>query len=217
MNFLPGLSILGVFLLLSVILIYKFKSTEIIQLLEGKNFFLYATLVIIFLILSFYLFMPNNEWVSDLLKIAIGVFVGVGATTVKEKQYDSSNFLNDLRIKGNDNKIVGRDLIETIQNIDKAFGDIKDSIVQQNHKIEQKLNSNLDLDQCIHMIYDRSNILEIMQEILTKRIEEGWALLAIEAEYQYLDGIVLVFTREKVGEKAMFSLFRGANFQQLVP
>ena len=47
MEFIPALSILGAFLLVVLVLIIRFKTDDLTKLLEGKNFFLIATLIAI--------------------------------------------------------------------------------------------------------------------------------------------------------------------------
>jgi len=143
MEDLPAYSILIVFLLLSIILIFKFKTEHILSVIEGKNFFLLGTLIIIFSLLAFYLFKPNETWVADLLKIAIGIFAGAGAIKGGEKKKGQNSLsLDKSSIKGIGNKFAGRDINESISNIEKTFGDIKDSVINQNNKINQLLNSS---------------------------------------------------------------------------
>ena len=222
MDYLPPLSILIVFLLLSIILIFKFKTKHILTVFEGKNFFLLGTLIVIFLLLSFYLFKPNETWVADLLKIAIGVFAGAGAIGIKEKESkknkgESSLSLDNSTISGTGNKLAGRDINESIHNIEKAFGDIKDSVVNQDNKIQQFLNSSGELDHSIHMIYNRNHIFDDMQQVVVRRLEEGWTLTNIEFALDTIDGVILLFTKAKESEKPVFTLFRDTNFEQIKP
>jgi len=222
MDYLPALSILGVFLLISIILIIKFKTEHILSLFEGKNFFLLGTLIIIFLLLTFYLFKPNEVWVADLLKIAIGVFVGAGAIAVKDKESqknkgESSLSLDNSSISGTGHKLAGRDINETIHNIEKAFGDIKDSVINQDNKIQQFLSSSGQLDHLIHMVYSRKQIFVDIQFIIAQRLEDGWTLTNIEFAFDTIDGVILLFTKVKENVKPTFTLFRDTNFEQLKP
>ena len=223
MDFIPALSILGVFLIISLTLIYKFKTDEILKIFESKNFFLLGTLVVIFLLLTFYLFSKNENWVADLLKIAIGVFAGSGAIAMKDKDKEkeksvaeNSLSLDNTTISGQGNKLAGLDINETVQNIEKAFGDIKDSVINQDNKIQQFLSSSGQLDHCIHMIYSRQRIFSDMQQIISRRLDEGWTLTNIEFALETIDGVILLFTRAKENDVPEFTVFRDTNFEQLV-
>jgi hypothetical protein len=181
---------------------------------------LLGTLTVIFLLLTFYLFKPSESWVADLLKIAIGVFAGAGAVAVKDKESqkskgESSLTLDNSPISGSGSKLAGRDINETIQNIEKAFGDIKDSVVHQDNKIEQFLSSSGQLDHSIHMVYRRTHIFDDIQQIIARRLEEGWTLTNIEFAFETIDGVILLFTRPKEGAEPLFTLFRDTNFEQL--
>jgi hypothetical protein len=216
-DYTPALSILGTFLLISLVLIYKFNTEQILRIFEGKNFFLLATLIIIFLLLAFYLFNGSEIWVGDLLKIAIGVFAGAGATSLKKnntkKRDESFLSLNNSKISGEGNKFAGRDINETIHNIEEAFGDIKNSVINQNSKIEQILSSSGQLDHCIHIISREGNVFRNMQIIINRRLEENWTLQNIEFAFDEIDFVLLLFIRTKLNNKPEFTIFRNVNFE----
>lgn len=220
MEILPPILILLTLLIILGFLAFKFDKEDILTLISSKNFFLLASLIIVFLLLSFYLFGGKEKWVADLLKIAIGVFVGAGATSGLSKNQANSGEINetslsDINLSGDANKIAGRDINETIQNIEKAFGDIQQSITNENNEIKQYFNS--DFDHSMHMIYSRSDTFEEIRSVIEQRVADGWTLSGISFAYEILDGAVIIFKRPKAGTESKFTIYRDSKFEQLYP
>lgn len=216
MEYLPAISILLVFLVIVTILLLKLKNDELLKLYEGKNFFLLGSLVIIFLLISFHLFKAES-WTADLLKIAIGVFVGAGSIALKEKKSElkeSSVNMDGSTVHGD---VAGRDINKRIQNIDKAISDIKDSVVNQNNKFEQHFISNRKKNHIIHMIYHRNRVLDEIQAVVTHWMEDGWVLQSVTNTYDTLDGLIMIFTKESKDITPSIEIYRDSNFEKLFP
>jgi hypothetical protein len=216
MEFLPLLNIFSLLTVFCIVVLFKLSANDLISILEGKNFFLLATLIIIFLLLAFYLYdNKQQQWIADVLKIAVGVFVGAGTIT-KSQSYGNFTSLKNSSF-GDKNKIAGRDINETIQNIDKAFNEIKDSIVTQNSQINQVIAESATSDYLINIIYERNeHIGEAIERIIGYWVERGWTFKTFSSDYAGVDGLFLFFTRVSKFETPQVYYHKGSDINRFI-
>ncbi len=135
-QFVPALSLLIAFLVITLVVLAKVKTEQLPALLEAKNILLLFAAGLFCILLVVHLF-KEQPWTADLLKVVAGVLAGAVATltaTSKDKPKDS---IAQTAI-GNDIQQAGRD----INNIKKMVGDLQhvtDSVVNQFQTIQQSV------------------------------------------------------------------------------
>jgi hypothetical protein len=140
-SYFPAFSILFVMITVIFLIVLRLPHFDLVNMLDQRGFIVIATFSIFSLTLSLHLF-QNQEWTADILKVIIGVVVGV---TASFKSKDSTQVGGtDVNVKGSEfgdfTKIAGHDINETLQKIDKLDGDvheIKNSVIHQHQYIEQ--------------------------------------------------------------------------------
>jgi hypothetical protein len=136
LQYVPAISLLVAFLLVTLVILAKVKSDQLPTLLETKNVLLLFAAGLFCILLVVHLF-KEQTWTADLLKVVAGVLAGAVATlsaTTKDKSKDA---LSQTAV-GNDIQQAGRD----INNIKKMVGDLQnvtDSVVNQFQTIQQSI------------------------------------------------------------------------------
>jgi len=127
MEYLAPLSILFTFLIIVVAVLWKFESSDLLKLIEGKNLLIFLAFILFITLLIVHLF-EAQSWMADTLKIVIGILVGVGSSSVVSK--------TQTAIGENINQAM-RDIIERV---DGDINELRDSIVNQHTTNNQILN-----------------------------------------------------------------------------
>ncbi|MCC6499682.1 MAG: hypothetical protein IT313_05375 [Anaerolineales bacterium] len=147
MQYIPAISLLVAFLVVFVALLRKFTGEQLANIFTGKNFLLLSSLLL-FLTLSVVHLFQNQTWTADVLKVIVGVFVGVSATFAADSGKGKGEQGVDMGSSklGDNAKVAGRDINEFI---DKVFNDIKnvrgdisqvkDSVIKQYPTIHDSL------------------------------------------------------------------------------
>lgn len=126
MEYIAPLSILITFLIIVIAVLWKFESSDLLKLFEGKNLLIFLTSILFITLLVVHLF-EEQSWMADTLKIVVGILVGIGSSSVVSK--------TQTAIGENINQAM-RDIIERV---DGDIKDLHDSIVNQYTSINQQL------------------------------------------------------------------------------
>lgn len=147
MEYLAPLSILITFLIIVGAILWKFESSDLLKLFEGKNLLIFIACILFITLLVVHLF-EEQSWMADTLKIVVGIFVGVGSSSVVSK--------SQTAIGENINQAM-RDIIERV---DGDIKDLHDSVVNQYTSINQKLTELTKSENSIPVIErkDRINV-----------------------------------------------------------
>lgn len=147
MEYIPAISLLVAFLIIFIAVLRKFNGEQLSNIFTGRNFLLLSSLFL-FLTLSVVHLFQNQTWTADVLKVIVGVFVGVSATFAAESGKGKGEHGVDMGSSklGDNAKVAGRDINEFI---DKVFNDIKnvrgdisqvkDSVIKQYPTIQNSL------------------------------------------------------------------------------
>jgi hypothetical protein len=79
MQIIPGLSVLIALMGILFLFLWRLDASRISRLLEGRGFLLIVTLIISGLLMVANLF-QQEAWTADVLKVLVGVVVGLGAS-----------------------------------------------------------------------------------------------------------------------------------------
>ncbi len=128
---------------------------------------------------------------------------------------DSSQF-------GDYAKIAGRDINEKIENMQGDIAQIKDSVINQFSTIEKSL-TNLDAqswqmqDYLVNTIFERNppKMVEAIGKVVNRWQQEGWRFRRITADYQVIDGIMLVFTKPCDRDRSKFLYYHGSQMESI--
>lgn len=135
-QFIPALSLLASFMIITLVVLYKVKTEQLLSLLEAKNILLLFAAGLFCILLVVHLF-KEQPWTEDLLKVVAGVLAGAVATLTAASKEKTKDSVAQTAI-GNDIQQAGRD----INNIKKMVGDLQqvtDSVVNQFQNIQQSV------------------------------------------------------------------------------
>jgi len=229
MSYIPALSLLVAFVIIVVVILVKLKSEQLVKIFSGKNFLLISTIVLFCVMAVVHLFNPQ-DWTADVLKVIVGVLVGASAAfTSSDKNSEGTNVGEGATQIGSYNKMAGRDINETIENMQgnienmrSEISQIKDSVVNQYTQIQDSLSSlplhdNVVLDYLINTIYERGadNMTKAIGKVINARQNQGWKFSHLSADYQGMDGVILVFTRPSKSNRSNVSYFHGSQMERI--
>jgi len=145
MQFIPAISLLVACLIVFIAILRKFNGEQLSNIFAGKNFLLLSSLLL-FLILSVVHLFQNQAWTADVLKVIVGVFVGVSATFAAESGKSKQGVDMGSSNLGDNAKVAGRDINESIdkivndvKNMRGEISQVKDSIIKQYPTIQSSL------------------------------------------------------------------------------
>jgi hypothetical protein len=148
LQFVPALSLLGAFMVISLVLLSKVKTEQVPALLEAKNVLLLFASGLFCVLLVVHLF-KEQAWTADLLKVVAGVLAGAVATLTAASKDKAKDSLAQTAI-GNDIQQAGRD----INNVKKLVGDLKqvtDSVINQYQTVERSV-AKLSAEATAHVV-----------------------------------------------------------------
>lgn len=82
----PMLALLGALLLLALALVLKLSAEQWVRLAQGRGGLLGGLAFLTGLLMAIAL-LPGQAWAADLVKVALGAFVGAGAATLYAKPH----------------------------------------------------------------------------------------------------------------------------------
>lgn len=219
MTYIPGLSILIALLIIVLVVFWKLDTKQLSKMLEGKGFLLISTLILFGFLLVLHLF-QTQAWTADMLKVIIGVVVGLGASYSSEKKKADAGLGVDARSSqfGDYAKVAGRDINETIERMEAEIGEIRDSVFHQYSTIQQGLASLSNqpasrLDFLVNTVYERGmdRAVASVKSVVNRWSAEGWQLFSVSSDYSGIDGMVLIFTRPSEGRGGRFQFYHGSE------
>lgn len=229
MSYIPAISLLVAFVIIVVVVLVKLKSEQLLKIFSGKNFLLISTIVLFCVMAVVHLFNPQ-DWTADVLKVIVGVLVGASAAfTSSDKKSEGTNVGEGATQIGSNNKMAGRDINETIENMQgnienmrSEISQIKDSVVNQYTEIENSLSSispkeDVVLDYLINTIYERGSddMTKAIGKVVSTRQIQGWKFSHLSSDYQGMDGVILVFTKPSESNRSNFSYFHGSQMERI--
>jgi len=181
MEYVPAISLLVAFLIVFIAIIRKFSGEQLASIFTGKNFLLLSSLLL-FLILSVVHLFQNQTWTADVLKVIVGVFVGVSATFAADSGKGKSEHGVDMGSSklGDNAKVAGRDInefidkvINDIKNVRGDISEVKDSVIKQYPTIQNSLSDIVnESKESRHSIQRKVMVkLELTNPDLVKRFE----------------------------------------------
>ena len=196
-DYLPGMLILISIMIIVIIILRKFGDKIFDKAYIGNNILLFVSSFLFVTLLIVHLFKPQ-EWTADILKVLIGVSVGVGASKINKIEKGERSSVDVSGQVGGD--VAGRDINKNIQHLKDAVSKIEDSIVHQNNQISQVIGEPANSDFLINAIFERGdNITGSIARVMKYWTKLGWQLRHFSSDYQGMDGIFLVFNRQMRG------------------
>ena len=190
-DFLPALSLLVAFSL--VLIIVTLHSGKTIFEKECKlEIVLLCLAALLFVTLLIVHLFKEQPWIESVLQVIVGVLFGMAITSISFRNYVNSGSVDIFGLVNGD--VAGRDMIKTIQNIDKCVSNIKDSVVHQDNKINQITDRLFNVD-VLFFFLERGKILENgLSPTLRILNEKGWLFRHFCLD-QNRDYIVMVLVR----------------------
>jgi len=232
MEYIPAISLLVASIIVFLAILRKLSGDQLEKLFDGKNFLLIASLIL-FVVLTIVHLFQNQAWTADVLKVIVGVFVGASAafatdSSKKGKEKADGNSVDASGNEFGDNaKIAGRDINETIENMKNDIAQIKDSVVNQYASPEQSATSMNDnsneqvYDYLLNTIYERfykdnknRGISEIIQRVMNRWQLEGWRFITISSDYNGIDGMIMLFTRPSADGQSKITYYHGSQMER---
>jgi len=232
MQYVPAISLLITFIIIFILILWRFPSDKLLDSLKGKNAII-LSVILLFVILSIiHLFQPQT-WTADVLKVVVGVLVGVASSYTndekKAKQNIDGDVISDISASGtfgDNTKIAGRDINETIENMKSDISQIKDSIINQYTSIANSLlklpnERSGNLDYLINTIYERfyqnntAGMTKAVERVINHWQEEGWEFSSLTSDYSGIDGMVLLFTRPSSNQVSSIAYYHGSQMERL--
>jgi len=181
MEYIPAISLLVVFLIIFIAVLRKFNGEQLSTIFAGKNFLLLSSFLLFLILVIVHLF-QNQTWTADVLKVIVGVFVGVSATFAAESGKGKSEHGVDMGSSklGDNAKVAGRDInefidkvINDIKNVRGDISQVKDSVIKQYPTIQNSLSDIVnESKESRHSIQRRVMVkLELTNPDLVKRFE----------------------------------------------
>lgn len=159
----------------------------------------------------------------DTLNAAMGILGAIAGylfgATDKEKSSPEGSVADASNSTFGDNaKVAGRDINETINNIQgqlQALGNLVskegakiDSIVAYQHELQ-----HVAFEYLLNTIYERSvsDVQEAISRVVSTWESQGWSLVGLTSDYQGMDGIFLLFKRPSSEGGAGIQIFHGSQ------
>ena len=239
----PALALLSAFIIIFVMTLRKFTGEQLAEIFTTTNFLLLAAMILFCILVVVHLFQAQT-WTADVLKVIVGVLVGAGASYANDK---GKKELDDDQRSGvdvgnstfGDNvKLAGRDINETIQNIRNDIQNLKDEVTTQSTIIDHAL-ANLatmgrDLnglvlraekgdeeifDYLFNTIHNRfydsgeNRVTRAIENVINHWRDNGWKFVSFTSDYQGIDGLVLLFSRPAKGTNSEVLYFHGSKME----
>lgn len=229
MEYIPAITLLLATIIVFIAIFRKLTGEQLTKVFEGKNFLLVASLIL-FLVLSIVHLFQNQDWTADILKVIVGVFVGVSAAFVSDSSKKSTGDGDGVDISssqlGDHAKIAGRDINETIENMQNDIAQIRDSVINQYTKIEETLGAaqpenEVIYDYILNTIYERFyqddpyRITKVIQNVINRWQSEGWKFVNISSDYHGIDGMILFFVRPSRDGRSKVSYYHGSQMENI--
>jgi hypothetical protein len=138
-QYIPALSLLTCFLILTVVVFNKIRSEQLPDIFENSNPLVLLSAILFFLLLVTHLF-KEQAWTADVLKVLAGVLTGAAASLNAKKKEDV-NGVNQTAI-GEGIQQAARD-INNIKEVLGGISGLKDSVINQYQNIKNSLEKRI--------------------------------------------------------------------------
>lgn len=162
---------------------------------------------------------------AESLNAAMGILGAIacylfGLKDLKEKEKSSSVDASSSNF-GDNAKLAGRDINETIEKMETDVANIKDAVFNQFSNIQQVLSDqskkNEGKDYLVNTIYERGQGMpQEINSVINHWSEYGWSLKTLSSDFQGMDGIFLVFERERQNETATVEYYHGSRQERFL-
>ncbi|PTY38712.1 hypothetical protein BGP77_11065 [Saccharospirillum sp. MSK14-1] len=131
-----------------------------------------------------------------------GYLFGANSTTEKSANGTGSSLDASGSEFGDNAKLAGRDINETVNNIQSKIDDITKIIGEENSKIDRLVESHSSpsvyYEYLLNTVFERgtNKVYVVISRVLKKWSVEGWSLVGMTNLYDQSDALVLVFRRE---------------------
>jgi hypothetical protein len=226
MDLIPALSILVVMVLLFGGLAVKLTAEQLIAALSSQALAIIAGTALFGLVLVMHLFTPQ-DWTADVLKVLVGFLVGTGAAQAASAKGRSSiesqgNVVDASDAEFGDNaKVAGRDINETIEHIQSDLTNIKDAVFQQFPTIVRALDGIREAepaqeDFLVNTLFERGpkSLADAFSQVVNRWSAEGWRLRHVTSDYQGMDGVLLIFARASRDSHSTVTAYHGSRIER---
>lgn len=214
-DYIPAILILLSVMIITIIVLIKYGDRIFDKDYKVTNICLFVTTFLFITILIFHLF-KEQTWTADILKILIGVLLGVSSTKLADKKSEgeSSVDISGGSVKGD---VAGRDINKDIQNIKEAISKIEGSIVHQNNQIKQFVGdkSVTTEDFIFHFLYYTSSLHKDIETVVTKWTADGHQFKEIVSDFEGFDGMILIFAKPSKTNESTVLYFRDGTFEKI--
>lgn len=164
---------------------------------------------------------------SDNLTAAMGILGAIAGYLFGAKADSSSTQSNDSRVDasganfGDNARVAGRDLNETVNNINARVQELGEILSQEGLKIDrlvasQETTRSSSMNYLVNTLYERG--MEKTREAMTTVVEhwesEGWKLTSMSSDYQGADGIFLLFERPSNPMEPKIQIFHSSRMSE---
>lgn len=137
-----------------------------------------------------------------------GYLFGIQDNGKNQQPADSSVATGDV---GDHNKIAGRDINETIENLSTQIAKFDKQI----NKIENKITNakgGQNMDYLLNTVYDRdpNQLAESFEKSIRCWEKRGWELVGFSSDYSGMDGIILLFSKQSESVEPKFEFHHGS-------
>ena len=163
----------------------------------------------------------------DTLNAAMGILGAIAGylfgSTEKEKTTPEGSVADASNSTFGDNaKVAGRDINETINNIQGQLQALGNLVSKEGAKIDSIVAYQQDLqhgafEYLLNTIYERS--MKDTQQAISKVVStwalQGWSLVGLTSDYQGMDGIFLLFKRPSSDANMGVQIFHGSKMSHV--
>jgi len=138
----------------------------------------------------------------------LGAIAGYLFGAVETKKQDASSASTTDSKFGDNTKIAGRDINETIEKLEGSISNIEQAVIKQEGEHNHTNNDFL-----IQTIYQRQpeDIKDALDKTINYRQQDGWEFSHLSSDFQGMDGIYLVFTKPTISARSEVEFHHGST------
>ena len=165
---------------------------------------------------------------SDNLTAAMGILGAIAGYLFGAKTDSGNAQSNTSRVDasganfGDNSRVAGRDLNETVNNINARVQELGAILSQEGSKIDRLVASQEaartgSMNYLVNTVYERR--MEQTQEAVTTVVahweSEGWKLMSMSSDYQGMDGMFLLFERPSNPGEPKIQIYHSSRMSRL--
>jgi hypothetical protein len=159
---------------------------------------------------------------SDNLNAAMGILGAIAGYLFGAKADSDSSSVDASGANLGDNaRIAGRDINETVNNINARVQELGKLVSQEQAKIDRLVVSQEarqgPMEYLINTIYERQldRAAASMNTVLSRWMAEGWSFMGLSSDFQGMDGIFLLFERAAEDGVPCVHVYHGSNMSEV--